>query len=446
MSGEIEAAGALATAGMAAKAIEGGGHGAHGAGHGPNCLNCDTVLDGPFCHACGQPAHISRTLGEAFHDFMHSVLHFDTRAWRTLPMLVGRPGTLTHRYIHGQRARFISPLALFLFTVFLMFFVFSIVGAPKEAVRVNTAVTAENVVSREAAQLKLDEARQESAKADAALAEARAKAEIVEKEGKPGAGGVIVGIVVEPEIRAERAREKVKLWEEAVARTTAEAASRSAQVKEASDQIAQAQKEVAAEAPLVAPVVGAAKEVADVAAAQKGEVSIAASVGGEERWQDKVAADAKSGEIKINTGSKKLNEKLRHALENPDLALYKLQQTSYKFSFLLVPISLPFMMLLFLWRRGVTLFDHVVFSLYSLSFMSLLALSLALFVMAGEWTLPIISTLGTFVPAVHMYFHLKGTYALNWWSALWRTFFLLIFALIAATLFALSILFLGLGM
>ena len=40
---------------------------------------------------------------------------------RTLPMLAWKPGELTRRYIDGQRARFVSPIALFLFCVFLMF-------------------------------------------------------------------------------------------------------------------------------------------------------------------------------------------------------------------------------------------------------------------------------------------------------------------------------------
>ena len=35
-----------------------------------------------------------------------------------------RPGTLTSEYIKGRRARYFSPLALFLFSVFVMFFAF----------------------------------------------------------------------------------------------------------------------------------------------------------------------------------------------------------------------------------------------------------------------------------------------------------------------------------
>src|SRR3546814_17628486 len=36
-------------------------------------------------------------------------------------MLLFRPGALTRRYVAGERARFVSPLALFLFLVFVMF-------------------------------------------------------------------------------------------------------------------------------------------------------------------------------------------------------------------------------------------------------------------------------------------------------------------------------------
>ena len=69
-----------------------------------------------------------RTLAHMVEEFLHGLLHFDTRAWRTLPMLVFRPGTLTRDYIHGKRARFISPLAIYLLTVFTMFVVFSFAG------------------------------------------------------------------------------------------------------------------------------------------------------------------------------------------------------------------------------------------------------------------------------------------------------------------------------
>ena len=45
---------------------------------------------------------------------------------------------------------------------------------------------------------------------------------------------------------------------------------------------------------------------------------------------------------------------------------------------------------------------------------------------------------------VHTFFHLKGAYALGWFSALWRTFFMLTFALIIAFFFLALVVVLGL--
>jgi hypothetical protein len=39
----------------------------------------------------------------------------DAKGYRTLPLLIARPGVLTRRYIDRQRTRYVSPLALFLF-------------------------------------------------------------------------------------------------------------------------------------------------------------------------------------------------------------------------------------------------------------------------------------------------------------------------------------------
>ena len=67
-----------------------------------------------------------------------------------------------------------------------------------------------------------------------------------------------------------------------------------------------------------------------------------------------------------------LNERVAATLRNPDLALYQIQDAASKFSFLLAPMSLPFIALLFLWKRGVTLYDHMAYALYALAFAALL--------------------------------------------------------------------------
>jgi hypothetical protein len=102
------------------------------------CQNCQTALRGPFCHHCGQDAHIHRSLAEIGHDFLHGVLHFEGRLWTSLPLLLRRPGELTRRYIHGERRRFMSPIGLFLLAVFLTYAVFSLVGSRGAEVMVAT--------------------------------------------------------------------------------------------------------------------------------------------------------------------------------------------------------------------------------------------------------------------------------------------------------------------
>jgi len=79
-------------------------------------------LAGRYCQACGQRGHVHRSVVHLAEEFFHGVLHFDGKIWRTAPLLLFRPGTLTKRYVEGQRVRFVSPIALFLFSIFLMFF------------------------------------------------------------------------------------------------------------------------------------------------------------------------------------------------------------------------------------------------------------------------------------------------------------------------------------
>src|SRR5512138_2842993 len=93
------------------------------------CLNCGAQLSGAYCAACGQPAHLHRSIASLAHDILHGVFHFEGKIWRTLPELLFHPGRLTRRYIDGERAKFVSPMALYLFTVFLIFAVFAFAGS-----------------------------------------------------------------------------------------------------------------------------------------------------------------------------------------------------------------------------------------------------------------------------------------------------------------------------
>ena len=126
----MEAAGGLITGGLIAKLLsrrESRRNAAAG-NHPGVCSDCGAPVSGKYCSECGQPTHVHRSLLHLGEEVLHGVMHFDARIWRTLPLLAFNPGRLTREWVQGKRTRYVSPLAIFLFTVFLMFFIFSFFG------------------------------------------------------------------------------------------------------------------------------------------------------------------------------------------------------------------------------------------------------------------------------------------------------------------------------
>jgi hypothetical protein len=312
---------------------------------------------------------------------MHGVVHFDTKAWRTLPLLIVRPGTLTHKYIHGQRARFISPLAMFLFTVFLMFFIVAVIqpgGLYNEGKPLSAATRVELSQRLEVYRESVAELEKERAELDMRA---------------PGG-----------EAKAQSLTAIQRRFERHTLAVQAEIARRDG-----------------------APAPAGAETLTEDERAGRFNPAVELGEFGEQ--------------TQIEGAPEALNAKLREIVRNPELFSYKLQQAAYKFSFLLVPISLPFVALLFLWKRGHTLYDHVVFTLYSLSFVSLVFIAMS-FASLSPWTSWAGDLLFLGIP-IHMFFQLKGTYGLSWPSAVWRTFFLLIFASICIMIFVIIIALVG---
>ena len=86
------------------------------------CLNCGTVVEGRHCAQCGQAAdaHVL-SMKEVMGDVTHSLLHLDSRMWRTLKLLVRRPGELTREFIAGRHQTYIPPFRLYLAISILYF-------------------------------------------------------------------------------------------------------------------------------------------------------------------------------------------------------------------------------------------------------------------------------------------------------------------------------------
>ena len=334
---EIEGIGEAVTGGLLARAVEPAA-GEAGDGHTQerSCLNCGTPLTGAYCGACGQKAHVHRSLRAFMGDFAAGLLNFEGKFWRTLPMLAWCPGDLTRRYIAGERARFISPVALYLFSVFLMFAVLNFTGALETGSPRSVQAGFKEAVSAQQEEIRETEQR----RADAIAAR-------------------------KPVIALDR---------------------RLAQQK---------------------------KELAEIERIQRGESPIQADVDDNEtpQWVRAVVEKAQ---------------------ENPELLVTHIQDAASKFSWLLIPLSVPFMWLLFPFSRRYHLYDHTVFVTYSLSFMMILAILAGILVAVG-WTA--LAGFLFFVPPIHMYRQLKQAYALSRFGALFRTTLLVTFAFVAAALF-----------
>jgi hypothetical protein len=342
--GELDAIGDAVTGGMLARAVEPHAGEADGHTHERSCLNCGTPLSGAYCYACGQKAHVHRSVRAFLQDFLQGLFNFEGKIWHTLPMLAWRPGEMTRRYIAGERARFISPVALYLFTVFAMFAVLNLTGqlSPSHSAKfpeqgLQTGITEDQ--------------------ADIAKLEAQRKTDV------------------------------------AAGKDVASLDRRIAKKKE---------------------------DIADIQMILNGK---AIATGDDRqslpRW---------------------IRPFIRNARENPQLAATKAQDAASKFSWLLIPISVPFVWLLFPFSRRYNSYDHTVFVTYSLSFMMLLLIAGGVLAALG---LGGVAGLLFFLPPFHMYRHLKGAYELGKFSALMRTTALLTFAFISVALFVAAVVAIG---
>ena len=314
-------------------------------------------------------------MGAFLHDLMHGALHFDGKTWRTLPKLFFKPGELTRRYIDGERMRFVSPMALFLFSIFLMFAVFQLAGisAPTDIPGDNSEQLAEFTATELDRREKLLESTEE---------------ELAEPDLDPGRREVL-----------ERRQQ------------------------EYTDQITalrQAQENV----PFLRQE-GTGDELI-----QNGEMVIPLEeVDGTTMRVSGSGVDWIDGAI----------EKWR---KNPGLMLYKLQTNFYKFSWLLIPLSIPFVWLMFAWKRQYKAYDHAIFVTYSLSFMTLLTLGLTIAGISGISS-EIVALASIFIPPIHIYTHLRGTYGLSRFSAIWRLALMSVFIIVILALFLQLLLVLG---
>lgn len=103
------------------------------------CQNCGTPLTGRFCSRCGQRAIPPRpTIRELAGDAWNELVGWDGKLLRTLRMLVRHPGELTCAAIEGRRARYISPVRLYLICSVVYFLAAAAVPLPDGELQFDT--------------------------------------------------------------------------------------------------------------------------------------------------------------------------------------------------------------------------------------------------------------------------------------------------------------------
>jgi len=108
-----------------------------GAADGAICANCAQPLPvsppAAYCPSCGQETRLQPpTFAGFLHEFAGQYLAVEGTIWRSLAMLIARPGGLTRAYLEGRRRRYVPPLRLYLSASFLFFLVVKLlsVGEP----------------------------------------------------------------------------------------------------------------------------------------------------------------------------------------------------------------------------------------------------------------------------------------------------------------------------
>jgi hypothetical protein len=89
----------------------------------PRCRNCGAIASAKFCPECGQSVKDrNRSIWSFAGDFLSNLLATDSRAIRTLALLVFRPGVLTQENLRGRWQRYVPPFRLYLFLSLLSLF------------------------------------------------------------------------------------------------------------------------------------------------------------------------------------------------------------------------------------------------------------------------------------------------------------------------------------
>src|SRR5688572_726302 len=90
------------------------------------CPNCNYTFGAVnnYCANCGQENHdLNMPFSHVVLEVLEGTFHFDTKVFRTLKLLLFKPGRLTAEFIQNRRAPYVPPIRLYIFVSFIFFLV-----------------------------------------------------------------------------------------------------------------------------------------------------------------------------------------------------------------------------------------------------------------------------------------------------------------------------------
>ena len=85
------------------------------------CMNCGTVLHGPYCSNCGQKVtDLNQSFWSFLMEYLANTFQLDTRLLPTLKEMVIHPGRLTQEFFKGKINSYVHPLKMNMFMLVIV--------------------------------------------------------------------------------------------------------------------------------------------------------------------------------------------------------------------------------------------------------------------------------------------------------------------------------------
>lgn len=112
------------------------------------CRNCYHPLDisDKYCPNCSQLNSTKKlAFNDFFNEFFAGILAYDSRFYRTLGILLFKPGKISKDYIEGKRVRYANPYRFYLSASIIFFLIWSFTHGIESPVNIDSKATTEEL-------------------------------------------------------------------------------------------------------------------------------------------------------------------------------------------------------------------------------------------------------------------------------------------------------------